>query len=645
MINLEQVGVHLPQGYLFKDISLQINDGDKIGLVGKNGAGKSTMLKLISGQSQPSEGKMHKPKDCTIGYLTQDIKIDTTQTVFDYLLNSNVLLKTINARIEEINLLLVERSNYESDSYMAMLDELNDLNHEFSLNEGFLWEEKITTTLVGLGFAENELNNSLSTFSGGWKMRAELAKILVNSPDVVLLDEPTNHLDIISINWLENYLKVYPGSVIVISHDRLFLDNVTKRTLEIAKGKILDFACAYSKYKLLRAEEIERLVGAKKQQEKDIKHTEELINKFRAKKNKAAFAQSLIKKLEKTEIIEVENDTVANMKIAFPLSVQPGKWVLEMENMGKSFGDKNLFKGVNLTVGRGEKIALLGANGTGKSTLLKRVMNDLDGEGTVEYGHNVNITYFAQNQAESLDTSLTVLETVDQTAKGEIRKSLRSVLGAFLFKGEDADKKVSILSGGERTRLALCQLLLSPSNFLILDEPTNHLDIQSKEVLKQALKTYEGTFIVVSHDREFLDGLTNRIWEIEDQQLKVHHYGVKDFLSRKTASSEKKINVTSVKKEVVVETNESEQKLTYQEEKDRKRLKNKLQNQVNKSEQKIDELESNIAEQDLIIADLNYDDKAKAESILSAYNTLKAKLDEQMSLWEEGTEGLMEMEG
>jgi ATP-binding cassette subfamily F protein 3 len=645
MINLEQVGVHLPQGYLFKDISLQINDGDKIGLVGKNGAGKSTMLKLISGQSQPSEGKMHKPKDCTIGYLTQDIKIDTTQTVFDYLLNSNVLLKTLNARIEEINLLLVERSDYESDSYMAMLDELNDLNHEFSLNEGFLWEEKITTTLVGLGFAENELNNSLSTFSGGWKMRAELAKILVNSPDVVLLDEPTNHLDIISINWLENYLKVYPGSVIVISHDRLFLDNVTKRTLEIAKGKILDFACAYSKYKLLRAEEIERLVGAKKQQEKDIKHTEELINKFRAKKNKAAFAQSLIKKLEKTEIIEVENDTVANMKIAFPLSVQPGKWVLEMENMGKSFGDKNLFKGVNLTVGRGEKIALLGANGTGKSTLLKRVMNDLDGEGTVEYGHNVNITYFAQNQAESLDTSLTVLETVDQTAKGEIRKSLRSVLGAFLFKGEDADKKVSILSGGERTRLALCQLLLSPSNFLILDEPTNHLDIQSKEVLKQALKTYEGTFIVVSHDREFLDGLTNRIWEIEDQQLKVHHYGVKDFLSRKTASSEKKINVTSVKKEVVVETNESEQKLTYQEEKDRKRLKNKLQNQVNKSEQKIDELESNIAEQDLIIADLNYDDKAKAESILSAYNTLKAKLDEQMSLWEEGTEGLMEMEG
>jgi len=643
MINLEQVGVHLPQGYLFKDISLQINDGDKIGLVGKNGAGKSTMLKLISGRNEPSDGRIHRPKECSIGYLTQDIKIDTTQSVFDYLLNSNETLRTLNARIEEINQKLVERTDYESAEYLGMLDELNDLNHEFSLNEGFLWEEKITSTLLGLGFAENELHNSLSTFSGGWKMRAELAKILVNGPDVILLDEPTNHLDIISINWLENYLKVYPGSVIVISHDRLFLDNVTKRTLEITKGKILDFACAYSKYKILRAEEIERMGSAKKQQDKDIKHTEELINKFRAKKNKAAFAQSLIKKLEKTERIELEDDSVANMKITFPLSVQPGKWVLNMENMGKTYGDKMLFNGVNLTVGRGEKIALLGANGTGKSTLLKRIMNDLDGDGKVEYGHNVNITYFAQNQAESLDTDLTVLETVDQTAKGEIRKKLRSVLGAFLFQGEDADKKVAILSGGERTRLALCQLLLSPSNFLILDEPTNHLDIQSKEVLKQALKSYEGTFIVVSHDREFLDGLTNRIWEIEDQQLKVHHFGVKDFLKRKTELTQKK-PIVEAPKAIVKESDSSKEKLSYQEEKEFKRLKNKLQNQVNKSEQKIEELEKQIEEQDLVIAELNYDDKAKAEEVLGLYNETKSKLDEQMKLWEEATEGLMELE-
>ncbi|GAB5416257.1 MAG: ABC-F family ATP-binding cassette domain-containing protein [Crocinitomicaceae bacterium] len=642
MIQLDRVSVHLPQGYLFKDISVQINNNDKIGLVGKNGAGKTTMLKLIADHNKPTEGAVHKPKDCTIGFLTQDIVLDTTQSVFDYLVLSNEQLTTIKQRIDEINAALVSRDDYESEGYLALLDELNDLNHEFSVNEGFQWEEKVISTLVGLGFKESELERDLSTFSGGWKMRAELARILVNQPDVILLDEPTNHLDIISINWLENYLKTYPGSVIVISHDRLFLDNVTKRTLEISGGKILDFAFAYSKYKEVRAEELIRLGNAKKQQEKDIKHTEELINKFRAKKNKAAFAQSLIKKLEKTELIEVEDDSVPSMKIGFPLSVQPGKWVLEMENMGKAFGDNRLFKNVNITVGRGEKIALLGANGTGKSTLLKRVMNELEGEGTVEYGHNVNITYFAQDQAESLDKNLTVLETVDQIAKGEIRKSLRSVLGAFLFQGDDADKKVAVLSGGERTRLALCQLLLSPSNFLILDEPTNHLDIQSKEVLKNALKSYEGTFVVVSHDREFLDGLTNRIWEIEDQKLRIHHFDVKEFLKRKSAEpSERKNPQIEVK---VEEKSTSEPALSYQEEKELKRRKNKLKNQVNKAEREIESLEKAIAEMDLVIAELDYEDQEKANAALSKYEDLKKQYDAQMSLWEEGTEGLMEIE-
>ena len=644
MINLEQVGVHLPQGYLFKEISLQINDGDKIGLVGKNGAGKSTMLKLISGHSSPSEGRIHKPKDCTIGYLTQDIKIDTKQSVFDYLLKSNVTLTNLNSRIDQINQALVERTDYESSEYLVMLDELNELNHEFSLNEGFLWEEKITSTLLGLGFSDLELHRSLDTFSGGWKMRAELAKILVNSPDVILLDEPTNHLDILSIAWLENYLKNYPGGVIVISHDRLFLDNVTKRTLEISKGGILDFAYAYSMYKALRAEEIERMGHAKKQQDKEIKHTEELINKFRAKKNKAAFAQSLIKKLEKTERIQLEDDSIANMKIRFPLSIQPGKWVLEMEDMGKTFGKKKLFDGVNLTVGKGEKIALLGANGTVKSTLLKRIMGDLDGQGTVTYGHNVNIMYFAQDQAASLDNTLTVLETVDQTAKGEIRKNLRGVLGAFLFQGEDVDKRVSVLSGGERTRLALCQLLLSPSNFLILDEPTNHLDIQSKEVLKQALKSYEGTFIVVSHDREFLDGLTNRIWEIENQELRIQHFGVKEFLKRKAEFSTNKKTPIAEKRVHALEANSSDTKRTYEEEKERKRLKNKLNNQLNKSEKKIDELEREIKKQDLVIAELDYSDKELADKVVSAYKELKLNLDQQMQLWEEASEGLIELE-
>lgn len=475
-------------------------------------------------------------------------------------------------------------------------------------------------------------------------MRAELAKILVNNPDAVLLDEPTNHLDIISITWLENYLKNFDGAVMVISHDRLFLDNVTKRTLEINNGRLMDFAFAYSKYKVVRAEELERLAGAAKQQEKDIKHTEELINKFRAKKNKAAFAQSLIKKLEKTERIVVDNDEVSSMKIAFPLSVQPGKWVLDMKSVGKAFDEKVLFKEVNITVGRGEKIALLGANGMGKSTLLKLVMSRLEGEGTIEYGHNVNVTYFAQDQADSLDPNLTVYGTVDATAVGEIRKSLRSVLGAFLFSGEDVDKKVGVLSGGERTRLALCQLLLSPSNFLILDEPTNHLDIQSKEVLKSALQNYEGTFIVVSHDREFLEGLTNRIWDIEDKSLKIHHFGVKDFLKRKMGLD---APVTSLKQQseaVVKESKVPEVKLSYEDQKELKRLKNKLNNQVSRAEQAIEKLEKRIAELDVIIAELDYSDEEKAKIILNEYDQQKKDLDEQMVLWEEGTEGLMEIE-
>ncbi|MFT5860159.1 MAG: ATP-binding cassette subfamily F protein 3 [Flavobacteriaceae bacterium] len=647
MINLENIGMHLPQGYLFKNIGLQVNKGDKVGLVGKNGAGKSTMLRMIAGSVQPSEGKIHMPKDCTIGFLTQDIVIDTDQSVFEYLNTSNLTLTKINIRIDEINQELVTREDYESDSYLGLLDELTDLNHEFNVHEGFLWEERITNTLRGLGFNEKELGQELNTFSGGWKMRAELAKILVNNPDVVLLDEPTNHLDILSISWLENYLVSFEGAVMVISHDRLFLDNVTKRTLEITKGKVYDFAFAYSRYKEVRAEELELMAGAKKQQEKDIKHTEELINKFRAKKNKAAFAQSLIKKLEKTEIIELSDDEASSMKIKFPLSVRPGKWVLEMKDVGKAYGDKLLFKDVHITVGREEKIALLGANGTGKSTLLKRVMKTLEGEGTVEYGHNVNITYFAQDQAEKLDPTKTVFETVDDIAEGEIRKSLRNVLGAFLFTGEDSEKKVSVLSGGERTRLALCQLLLSPSNFLILDEPTNHLDIKSKDVLKKALQQYEGTFIVVSHDREFLDGLTNRIWDIENYNLKIHHFGVKDFLKRKmelvNPTAQKKVKLGAKSSNNKKESQPA--KLSYDEQKELKRKKNKLNNQVNRSEQAIEKLEARIKELDAVMVNLDYSDEATSSAILSEYDDQKKELDTQMELWEQGTEGLMEIGG
>jgi ATP-binding cassette subfamily F protein 3 len=645
MINLEQLGVFLPQGYLFKDITVQINKGDKIGLAGKNGAGKSTLLKLISGWDQPSEGKIHKPKDTTIGFLTQDLKIDTSKTVFEYLNFSNETLNHLRKRLEEINQSLVTRTDYESDSYLALLDELNELNDLFNFHEGFQFEEKIASTLEGLGFFLEDFHKPLESFSGGWKMRAELAKILVNKPDVILLDEPTNHLDIISIAWLENYLQKFEGAVIVISHDRLFLDNVTKRTLEISQGKLLDFPYAYSKYKEKRAEEMERMADAKKQQEKDIKHTKELIDKFRAKKNKAAFAQSLIKKLEKTEIIELESDAIARMKISFPLSNQPGKWVLEMENVGKTYGDKQLFKDINITVGRGEKIALLGPNGVGKSTLLKRVMSSIDGDGVVNYGHNVVITYFAQDQAEKLDPNLTIYETVDAIAEGEVRKDLRSILGTFLFTGEDIDKKVGILSGGERTRLALCQLLLSPCNFLILDEPTNHLDIQSKEVLKRALQNYEGTFIVVSHDREFLNGLTNRIWDIQDKTLKIHHYDVKEYLAMKMNVDDVGLNVAkkqqseAAKAEAKLQT-ETKPVLSFEEQKEAKKKKTQLQNQLKKSEEEIANLESKIAEMDLIIADLDYSDDQKSTKKLQDYAELKTKLDAVMLVWEETLEAL-----
>ncbi len=636
MINLEQLGVHLPQGYLFQNISLQINRNDKVGLVGKNGAGKSTMLRLIAGWSQPSEGKIHKPKDTTIGFLTQDIKIDTELPVFEYLNQSNEKLNDLRTRLDEINHELVVRTDYESDSYLGMLDELNDKNHEFNLLDGYLWEEKIATTLKGLGFDPEEFDRPLNTFSGGWKMRAELAKILVNQPDMILLDEPTNHLDIISIAWLEEYLQKFDGAVVTISHDRLFLDNVTKRTLEIAQGKVLDFPYSYTRYKEARAEDLERMVGAKKQQEKDIKHTEELINKFRAKKNKAAFAQSLIKKLEKTERIELDNDGVAKMRIGFPLSLQPGKWVLDMHDMGKTFGEKQIFKDINLTVGRGEKIALLGPNGVGKSTLLKRIMNKIDGDGRVEYGHNVQITYFAQDQAEALDVNKTIYETVDEIAEGEIRKELRSVLGAFLFTGEDVDKKVGVLSGGERTRLALCQLLLSPSNFLILDEPTNHLDIQSKEVLKQALQNYEGTFVVVSHDREFLDGLTNRIWDIEDRTLKIHHFGVKEFLKRKMeilhnsqGSSDKKVKETVAEQKAVEEI-----KIPYEKPK-AKPNNTKLLSEIKKLEDKIKDQESEIENLEKEMAELDYSDAEKSQKLNDTYQIEKSKLDLLVNSWEE----------
>lgn len=641
MLVLEKLGVHFPQGYLFEECSAQVNQGDRIGLVGKNGAGKSTLLRLIAQTEKPTDGQIHRQKGLEVGFLTQDIVIDTTQSVFDYLFFSNDQLNHLRKHIDEINKQLTTREDYESESYLELLNDLNATNDLFNIHDGFQWEEKIASVLDGLGFQKEDFEKPLNSFSGGWKMRAELAKILVNRPNLLLLDEPTNHLDIVSIQWLENYLTKFDGAVIVISHDRLFLDNVTNRTWEISFGKILDFPYAYSKYKELRAEELERLADAKKQQDKEIKQTQELIDKFRAKKNKAAFAQSLIKKLDRTERIELESDAVAKMNIFFPLNVQPGKWVLEMEHLGKSYGSRTLFKDISITVGRGEKIALLGPNGVGKSTLFKCLTKEIDFEGKVEYGHNVKITYFAQDQAERLNKNLSVYETVDLVASGDVRKDLRSILGAFLFSGEDIDKKVGVLSGGERTRLALCQLLLSPSNVLILDEPTNHLDIQSKQVLKKALLQYEGTFLIVSHDREFLDGLTNRIWDIENQTLKIHHFGVYEYLQRKlsmepasaSAKTENKQTQKAVEEPVVkVQSNEERKEL--------KRKKNQLQNKIKQHEERVQELEKEVKILEDKLATMDFSDSTKTTPVLKAFEEVKSKLDYYSDLWMEATEEL-----
>ena len=623
MINLEKLGYFLPQGYLFRQVSLQINKSDKVGLVGKNGAGKSTLLKILSGKTKPSEGNVHLPKGTVMGYLTQDIVIDSEQSVFEYLNCSNERIDFIRKRLDEINIELTTRSDYDSEYYAELLDDLAEKNHEFQVIEGFQWEEKIMNALNGLGFNDKEIHNSLNTFSGGWKMRAELARILVNQPDILLLDEPTNHLDILSIGWLETYLQRFDGVVIIISHDRFFLDNVTKRTLEISMNKIFDFPYGYSKYKLMREEEMGRLEQAKKQQDKEIKHTEELINKFRAKQSKAAFAQSLIKKLDKTERIEIEKESYSGIRISFPLSIQPGKWVLEMNNLGKSYGEKVLFKNVNLTIGRGEKIALLGPNGVGKSTLLKAIMRSIDFEGTVTNGHNVNLAYFAQDQAEKLDPSLSVYETVDHIAKGELRKNLRTILGAFLFSGEIVEKKVSVLSGGERTRLALCQLLLSPSNFIILDEPTNHLDMQSKEILKSALLNYEGTFIVVSHDREFLEGLTNRIWDIEKESLKIHHFTLNEYLLYKNESKLKnegkllsqteKVKAPKIVKEKVITS--------------------PVDKEIKAIEKKIELAENELLEINDLLSKLSYGD-LEFDKTAERYNSKKAVLAKLVEEWE-----------
>lgn len=635
MIRLNNLSYHLPQGYLYRNISMFIDKGHKIGLTGKNGAGKSTLLRLIAGEITPTEGNVVKGKDLNIGYLTQDIIIQKDISVRSYIELSNKKITNLQSRLEHVNESLVSRTDYESDEYMDLINEVTEINDQLTVLDAHQFAERIESVLKGLGFKTNEFDKDLGEFSGGWQMRAELAKLLVNNPDVLLIDEPTNHLDIVSIQWLEDYLKNYKGGLVLISHDKRFLDNVTNRTIEVANQKLYDYKCNYSKYLILHAEELERVMQTKKNQDKEIERTQALINKYRAKANKAAFAQSLIKKLDKMDVIEVDSIDRAAFNIKFPVTQASGKIVMELKKVSKSFGDKEIFNDIDLLLARNEKIALLGPNGVGKSTLLKAITNELSYEGDLIFGHNVKIGYFAQDSAEKLDPNKTVFQIIDDIAEGDKRKDIRATLGAFLFGGEDIDKKVSVLSGGERTRLAICKLLFYDFNFLILDEPTNHLDLNSKEILKDALKAYEGTLLLVSHDRDFLDGLSNKIWEIKDHQLKTHLFGVNEFLVRIGEDTydnlDKKLIKDNKSTAIADEKNqEVEPKVSKEHQQQIKKVETKIKN----SERKITDLEVMVRQKLEHLEQTDFNDSNLYGQALKDYELADEALNSEVERWE-----------
>lgn len=625
MMNIHNLSISFQGEYLFEDITFKLGNGDRVGLIGKNGAGKSTMLKILSKDMEPDSGQIATDKTLKIGFLKQDIDFVFGRTVLEESYEAFTEIKTLEAKMETVNTQMAERTDYESDSYHQLMVDINELQHQYEILGGYNYQGDTEKILQGLGFKREDFNKLTDTFSGGWRMRIELAKLLLQNNDILLLDEPTNHLDIESIIWLEGFLKNYAGAVVIVSHDKMFLDHVTNRTIEISLGRIYDYPKPYSKYLVLREELRTQQLASQKNQQKQIEQTEKLIEKFRAKASKATMAQSLIKRLDKIERIEVDEDDSSVMTLNFPVSVTPGKVVIEAEGISKNYGDNQVLKQVDLLVERNSKTAFVGQNGQGKSTLAKIIVGEIKYNGHLKLGHNVQIGYFAQNQAEYLDGNKTVHDTMIDAANETNRSKVRDILGSFLFRGEEVDKYVRVLSGGERNRLALAKLMLQPFNVLIMDEPTNHLDIKSKNVLKEALKRFEGTLILVSHDRDFLQGLTNKVYEFKDHKIKEYLGDIDYYLDQRNVESLREVE----KRTVVKNTPKVKKNQSYEDQKKIKSLNNKLSN----LESKINQLEKEIKAIDVSL-ETNYEEVSSQPNFFDDYQKKKSNLEDFMQKWE-----------
>tara|TARA_R110002073_G_scaffold196471_1_gene355654 strand:- start:718 stop:2628 length:1911 start_codon:yes stop_codon:yes gene_type:complete len=625
MMNIHNLSISFQGEYLFEDLTFKLGNGDRIGLIGKNGAGKSTMLKILSKEMEPDTGQIAADKELKIGFLKQDIDFIFGRTVLEESYEAFTEIKALEAKMETVNNQLAERTDYESDGYHQLMIDVNELQHQYEIQGGYNYQGDTEKILQGLGFQRQDFEKLTDTFSGGWRMRIELAKLLLQNNDILLLDEPTNHLDIESIIWLEGFLRHYAGAVVIVSHDKMFLDNVTNRTIEISLGRIYDYPKPYSKYLVLRDELRTQQLASQKNQQKQIEQTEKLIEKFRAKASKATMAQSLIKKLDKIDRIEVDEDDNSVMTLNFPVSITPGKVVVEAENISKNYGDNQVLKHIDLFIERNSKTAFVGQNGQGKSTLAKIIVGDIKYDGGLKLGHNVQIGYFAQNQAEYLDGNKTVLDTMIDAANETNRSKVRDILGSFLFRGDEAEKYVRVLSGGERNRLALAKLMLQPFNVLIMDEPTNHLDIKSKNVLKEALKRFEGTLILVSHDRDFLQGLTNLVYEFKDHKLKEYLGDIDYYLEQRKVENLREVE----KRTVVKEAPKAKKQQSYEDQKKIKSLNNKLSN----VESKINQLEHNIKKIDLEL-EINYEEASSKPNFFDEYQKMKTDLQDLMSKWE-----------